>query len=147
MTQSGLFAPLLPHLLCRHAKDSLAWLDVLVDGRCGQDDCTRADDQVFVDTYTAPKDDIVFDACHACNGGMGTDEAVVANVTVVTDLAVVVQLGPALDDGVGGDATVDASKGANLHIVGDDHTTERLELLEAFVTTLEIIAIRPDDAA
>ena len=147
LTQGGLFTPLLPHLLGRHTKDGLARLDVLVDGRGSQDDGPRADDQVLVDSHTAPEDDIVLDAGHASDGGMGTDEAVMADIAVVADLAVVVQLGAALDDGVGGDAAVDAAQGTDLHVVGDDHTAERLELLEAFVTALEIIAVRPDDAA
>ena len=84
-TQGGLFAPLFPDLLCRHAEDSLARLNVLVDSGSGQNHSTRTDNKVFVDTYTAPKDDIVFDACHAGDGGMGTYEAVVADVTVVTN--------------------------------------------------------------
>ena len=78
---------------------------------------------------------------------MGTDEAVMADVAVVPDLAVVVQLGPALDDGVGGDAAVDATQGTDLHIVGDDHAAERFELLEALVATLEVVAVGTDDAA
>ena len=147
LAKGGLFAPLFAHLLRRHAKDGLARLDVLVDGRGGQHDGSRPDDQVLVDAHTAPKDNIVLDARHACDGGVGSDEAVVADVTVVPDLAVVVEFGAALDDGVGGDATVDAAQGPDFHIVGDDDATKRLELLEAFVATLEIIAVGTDDTA
>ena len=142
-----MFAPLLPHLLCRHTEDGLTRLDVLVDGGGGQHHRTRADDQVLVDAHTAPEDDIVLDARHAGDGGMGTDEAIVTDVAVVTNLAVVVEFGATLDDGVGGDTAVDATQGTDLHIVGDDHTAKRLELLEAFVAALEIIAVSPDDAA
>ena len=97
--------------------------------------------------HTTPKDDIILDARHASDGGMGTDEAVVADVAVVADLAMVVELGAALNDGVGGNAPVDTAQGANLHIVSDDHTAKGLKLLETFVAALEIVAIRPDDAA
>ena len=145
--QGGLFAPLFSHLLGRHTEDGLAWLDALVDGRGSQNDSTSADDQVLIDAHTTPEDDVVFDARHTSDGGMSTDEAVVADVAVMADLAVVVEFGATLDDGVGGDTTVDAAQGAYFHVVGDDHTAKRLKLLEAFVTALEIVAVRPDDAA
>ena len=77
---------------------------------------------------------------------MSTDEAVVADVAVVTHLTVVVEFGATLDDSVGSDTAVDATKGADLHVVGDDHTAKRLELFEAFVAALEIITVRSDDA-
>ena len=109
MAQGSLLAPLLPHLLSRYTEDGLARLDVFVDSGSGQHHRACSDDQILVDAHTAPKDDIVFDACHTGNGGMGTNEAVVANVAVVTDLAVVVEFGTTLDNGVGGDATVDAA--------------------------------------
>ena len=147
LTQSGLFAPLLPYLLGRNAEDGLTRLDVLVDGGGGQHYGTRTDDQVLVDAHTAPENDIVLDAGHASDGGMGTDEAVVADVAVVTNLAVVVEFGAAFDDGVGGDTAVDATQGADLHIVGDDDTAEGFKFLKAFVTALEVVAIRSDDAA
>ena len=100
LAQGGLFAPLFPHLLCRYAENSLARLNVLVDSGSGQDHGTRTDNKVFIDTYTTTKDDIVLDARHTSDGGMGTNKAVVANVTVVTNLAVVVEFGATLDDGV-----------------------------------------------
>ena len=142
-----MLAPLLPHLLGRHSEYGLARLYVLVDGGSGQHHRACSDDQVLVDAHTAPKDDIIFDAGHASDGGMGTNEAVVANVAVVTNLAVVVQFGAALDDGVGGDAAVDAAQGTNLHVVGDDHPTKRLKFLETLIAALEIVAVSPDDAA
>ena len=147
LSKGCLFTPLFSHLLGGHTEDGLAWLDVLVDGGGSQDDGTRADDQVLIDAHTTPKDDIVLDARHACDGSVGTDEAVVTDVAVVTDLAVIVKFRATLDDGIGGDTTVDAAQGTNLHVVSDDHTAKRLKFLEAFVATLEIIAIRTDDAA
>ncbi len=146
LAKGGLFAPLFAHLLRRHAEDGLARLDVLVNGRSGQHDGTRPDNQVLVDANTAPKDDIVLDARHASDGGMGSDEAVVADVTVVADLAVVVELGAALDDGIRSNTTVDAAQGPDFHIIGDDDAAKRLKLFEAFVAALEIIAVGPNDA-
>ena len=147
LTKCGLLAPLFPHLLGGHAEDGLARLDVLVDSGGGQDDGTSADDQVLVDTHTPPEDDVVLDTRHASDGGMGANEAVVADIAVVAYLAVVVEFGAALYDGVGRDAPVNAAQGTNLHVVGNDHAAKRLELLEAFVAALEIIAVGADDAA
>ena len=100
LTQSSLLAPLFLDFLGRHAKDGFARLNVLVDSRSGQHDRTRANDQVLVDANTAPKNYIVLDACHTSDGGMCPDEAVVANITVVPNLAVVVELGATLDEGI-----------------------------------------------
>ena len=102
MTQRGLFAPLLPHLLGGHTEDGLARLNVLVDSGSGQHDRTRANDQVLVDAHTAPEDNVVLNARHSCDSGMGTNEAVVADIAVMAYLAVVIQLSAAFDDGVGG---------------------------------------------
>ena len=125
LAQGGLFAPLFSHFLGRHPKNGLAWLDALIDGGGGQHNRARADDQVLVDADTTPEYDIVLDARHTCDGSMGTDEAIMADVTVVPNLAVVVEFGAALNDSVRSNASVDTAQGANFHVITNDNATKR----------------------
>ena len=76
---------------------------------------------------------------------MSTNQAVTANIGIMTNLDMVIRLGAKTDDGITLNTPVDAAVCADLHIVFYHHPATRFQFAVTLGFALQVIGIGSDD--
>lgn len=102
-----------------------AWgLDGTDDACLASEDGVVTDGDVTIHTGLSSHDDVVTDFGAAGDADLRAEEIVLADFDIVSQMAKVIDLGTAADDGIVHRAIVDCGAGANLDVVSDDGTSE-----------------------
>ena len=102
-----------------------AWgLDGTDDACLASEDSIITDGDVTIHAGLSGHDDVVADFGAAGDANLRAEEIVLADFDIVSQMAKVIDLGTAADDGIVHRAIVDGGAGADLDVVSDDGTAE-----------------------
>ena len=124
-----------------------AWsLDGTDDASLASEDGIITDGDMTIHAGLSGHDDVIADLGAAGDADLRAEEIVLADLDIVSQMAKVIDLGAAADDGVIHRTVVDGGAGADLDVVSDDGTAE---LANVMVMTLfiggEAEALASDD--
>ena len=119
-------------------------LDVAHHARLGGDHGAIADPDVIVDAHLAPHDHVRAHGGAAGDAHLGHEDRVLAHRDVVGDVDLVVDLGPAADDGLAVRGAVDGDVGAQLDVVLDGHPASLGDLVMPPLVRHEAEAVAAD---
>ena len=132
---------------CRKAQVGAWGLDGADDACLASEDSVVTDGDMAIHAGLSGHDDVIADLGAAGDANLRAEEIVLADLDIMSQMAKIIDLGAAADDGVIHRTVVDGGAGADLDVVSDDSAAE---LANVMVVTLfiggEAEALTADDS-
>lgn len=124
-----------------------AWCFDGADDAClASEDSVVTDGDMAIHTGLSGHDDVITDLGAAGDADLRAEEIVLADLDIVSQMAKVIDLGAAADDGVIHRTVVDGGAGADLDVISDDSAAELTDVMVvACLVSGEAEALTADD--
>lgn len=131
---------------CRKAQVGAWCLDGTDDAGLASEDSVVTDGDMAIHAGLSGHDDVIADLGAAGDADLRAEEIVLADLDIMSQMAKVIDLGAAADDGVIHRTVVDGGAGADLDVVSDDSAAELADVMVvACLVSGETEALTADD--